>query len=241
MTEVAIPTPRGKLSGYLATPGGSGSWPGVVVIFDVGGISRDMRNQADWLAGHGYLALVPDLYRGRSWARGIRAVARDTRARRGPLFDDVDAARAWLEGAGGCPGRTGVIGFCMGGAIAMLLAAGHGFAASSVNYGGPPPKDPGQFFATACPMVASYGGRDRSQRHAAERLNSVLAAQHVDHDVKEYPGAGHGSLNDHEGAGDRIPLLLRLAGRMVANGYHEPSAVDARQRILAFFERHLKA
>ena len=73
MTEVAIPTPRGKLSGYLATPGGSGSWPGVVVIFDVGGISRDMRNQADWLAGHGYLALVPDLYRGRA---GLGASAR---------------------------------------------------------------------------------------------------------------------------------------------------------------------
>ena len=240
MSELAIPTPRGDLPGYLAAPPGSDPRSGVIVVFDVGGMSQDVRNQAEWLAGEGYLALVPDIFRRRSPIRGMRSVMRDMRARRGPIFDDLDAARTWLARSDGCTGKIGVIGFCMGGGLAMLLAQGHGFHAASVNYGAAP-KDAESLLAGACPMVASYGARDRSQRHAAARLERALTANHVEHDVKEYPGAGHGFLNDHEGSGDRIPPVFALMGRLVANGYHEPSALDARRRIVSFFDQHLRA
>jgi carboxymethylenebutenolidase len=58
---------------------------------------------------------------------------------------------------------------------------------------------------------------DRRLRGAADRLERALATNGVDHDVKEYPDAGHSFLNDHD-----------------------PSAEDARRRIVSFFKTHLK-
>jgi carboxymethylenebutenolidase len=59
--------------------------------------------------------------------------------------------------------------------------------------------------------------------------------------VKEYQQAGHEFLNDHEGAGDKAPILFAVLGRLMPGaGYHEASAQDARRRILAFFSTHLR-
>ena len=74
-------------------------------------------------------------------------------------------------------------------------------------------------------------------RTAAPRLDNALTALGVDHDVKVYPGAGHGFLNDPDPA-DATPLLVFLA-KISGTRYHEPSARDARRRIAAFFGMHL--
>jgi carboxymethylenebutenolidase len=92
--------------------------------------------------------------------------------------------------------------------------------------------------ADACPIVASYGRRDRGQRGAAERLERVLTDLGIDHDVKEYPDAGHSFMNDHHD--DAIgPVFRRMARFTGGMDPHEPSARDARRRVEAFFDRHL--
>lgn len=232
MAEITFPTPDGKLSGYLATPIGTGPWPGVVVIHEVFGLDDDVRQQADRLASAGYLALAPDLYSWGPKARCLVVTMRAALSGQGRAFSDLEAARAWLGAREECTGTTGVIGFCLGGGFALLLAPRPGWAVAAPNYG-QVPKDAETALAGACPVVASYGAKDRQLRGQAQRLESALTALDVPHDVKEYPEAGHGFLNRHNAG----PLVYAM--RVAGIGYHHPSAEDAWRRILAFFSEHL--
>jgi carboxymethylenebutenolidase len=235
MPNVTIPTPHGQMPAWLAGPASTVPVPGVVVLHDVFGMSQDHRNQANWLAEAGFLAVAPDLYYKGNRFTCVRTVIREMIARSGPAFDDVEAARGWLLAQPGCNGKVGTIGFCMGGGFALLLASGHGFSASSVNYGGPLPADVDDFLQTACPLVVSYGGQAKWEAGVAHILEQKLARALVPHDVMEYPDAGHSFMNKHRGYG--VFKVLRFK----AVGYNEEAAKDARRRIAAFFRMHLDA
>jgi len=238
MTDETLATPYGRMPVFVAGPEGTDLWPAVIVIHDAGGMSKDTRRQMEWLTGAGYLTAAPDLFYFGRTVSCLWTIFRNVRAGRGRFYDEIEAVRRWLVEQPACTGRVGVVGFCMGGGLALALAPGHGFAAASVNYGAIP-GEPEQALATACPIVASYGAHDRSLRGAATRLDQVLTQLGIDHDVKEYPEAGHGFLNDHRD--ERIPPLFALMARFIGGSdFDEASAADARRRIEAFFDRHLR-
>lgn len=225
--------PSRELRGHLARPAGDGPWPGVVVLHEAFGLDATMRRMTDRLAAAGYLSLAPNLYSG--GVRCLVSTMRSAATGRGQAFTDIDAARRWLAAEPDCTGRVGVIGFCMGGGFA-LIAAAHGFAAAAPNY--PVTRaDIDEAVRGSCPVVASFGGRDRMLRGAATRLDAALTNAGVPHDVKEYPQAGHSFLNDAP-AGPRVLWpLLRVSGIRP-----EPTAAeDAWRRIETFFAHHLAA
>jgi carboxymethylenebutenolidase len=227
LPDVSIPPTRG----YLAVPAGTGPWPGVVVIHEAFGLNADIRSKADRLAAEGYLALAPDLNGGRPWMRCVRGSIRQLRAGSGPAFDALDAARELLAKRVDSTGKTGVIGFCLGGAFALLCAPRGEYSAAAVNYG-EVPKDAEQVLAGSCPVVASYGGRDLMGDGHPKRLEAALTALDVPHEVKVYPKAGHSFMSPKPAALKPVTMLTRL-------DYNPEAAEDAWRRILAFFGQYL--
>ena len=229
----------GSAPGYLAMPPMTGpdvppqTFAAVVVVHDALGMTPDLRRQADRLAVGGYIALAPDFWHGRAWPRCLRSAFRQIMAGSGPVFDEIDAAARWLSGLDACTGKIGVIGFCLGGGFALLSAPRPGVSAASVNYA-PVPRNIGRMLGGACPVVASYGGKDPGTRRQLPRLEQTLTEQNVPHDVKVYPDASHAFMNEFEGAN-------RILTRVMGMSYQPDAASDAWRRIFAFFDEHLGA
>ena len=97
-----------------------------------------------------------------------------------------------------------------------------------------PTKDAHAVLEGVCPVVASFGGRDRTLKGRPERLESALRDLGIPHDVKVYPEASHGFMNRHESG------LGRVIDRVTSFGFRPEEAEDAWRRIFAFFGEHLR-
>jgi len=230
VTDTSYPVAGGTLRAYLATPTTPGPWPGVVVVHEAFGLTDDIRRQADRFAEAGYLALAPDLYDWGRTARCLVAAFKTLATGRGRALEDIKAARTHLAERADCTGRVGVIGFCLGGGLALLVAS-DGFDAAAPNYG-QLPRHIDTVLAGGCPIVASYGGKDWTLRGAAGKLEDSLTRVGVEHDVKEYADAKHGFLFEHTGKATLgEPWMVK---------YDPAAADDAWARIFAHFDDHLK-
>jgi len=227
-------TTVGDVPAYRVAPTGEGPWPGLVVVHEVFGLDDQMKRHADRLGAMGHVVLAPDLLaRGRTVVCLAQTMAA-LRTGRGPAFDDLDEARTALLADPSCNGSVGVVGFCVGGGFALLLAGRPGWDAVAANYGALP-RDLAVLDG-ACPVVASYGGRDRYLRGAASRLETALSERGVVHDVKEYPTAGHAFLNREDVSPWYLAPLTRLVMRV---GPDPVASQDAWRRIEEFLGRHL--
>ena len=117
---IEFPSNGGTCPGYLATPA-SGSGPGIIVIQEWWGLVPHIKDVADRFAKEGFVALAPDLYRGKAASEPDEA---------GKFMMALSMAQAAKDLSGavdevatrGSGSNVGVVGFCMGGGLTLVLA-----------------------------------------------------------------------------------------------------------------------
>jgi carboxymethylenebutenolidase len=210
--------------GYLSVPE-SGHGPGVIVIQEWWGLVEHIKNVCDRFAEAGYVALAPDLYRGQSTtepdeaAKEMMALELDRAAR--DMSGAVDELRRRADGD-----QVGVIGFCMGGGLALVLACQRPDAVAAVVpcYGVIPWPDaqPNYSLLSAAVLIQCAAEDGSFTPEQAAELANGLRALGKDAEVIVHPGAEHAFFND-----DRPEV------------YHEEAARQLWSSSLAFFEQHL--
>jgi carboxymethylenebutenolidase len=198
MTEV--PVNGGVMPAYVSLPP-AGSGPGVVVIQEWWGLVPHIRNVADRLAAQGFVAMSPDLYRGRETTEPDEAGKLVMEMRLDQAAKDmaatVDALLAMPETTGDA---VGAIGFCVGGGLALYLATLKPEVAAVVcYYGFPRPGLQWDLSAVKAAVLGHFAEHDDdwAPRELADGMERELRDAGVDvtfhHD---YPGTEHAFFND---------------------------------------------
>jgi carboxymethylenebutenolidase len=189
----------GTFAAYLSAPE-SAPRPGIVICTEVFGVNAHMRSVADRLAAQGYAVLVPDLfwriepgmeipYDEAGLKRGAEIAARFDMDRG---TDDLGAAVKALRNRPECSGKVGVVGFCVGGALAYLAAARLGVDAAVSYYGKGIDERLDEGRRIECPLLLHFGGADRFiPPGVVQRIEAVLGAK-PNVRVFLYPGVDHG-------------------------------------------------
>lgn len=196
----------GTLETYLAMPaaGARAGAPGIAIVSTIFGLEPDIREVADRLAGAGYLASVPNLF-WRDKDPGVlpspegfdRAVARSQRLDLDRSMADLAAAIGDLRRRPQCNGRIAVMGFCLGGAHALLAAASLGIDVALSYHGSHVGKHLAAVERVRCPLSFHYGDRDPvAPMSEVEEIKRAFA-RIPDAEVHVYPGAAHGYMLTH--------------------------------------------
>ena len=197
---IEFPSNGSTAGGYLAVPE-SGRGPAVVVIQEWWGLVDHIKEVCDRFAVGGYVALAPDLYHGQKVALGepdeagkaMMAMKMDKAAR--DMSGAVDEVLRRSSGS-----KVGVIGFCMGGGLALVLATQRPDAVAAVVpcYGIVPwPDVQPDYAAMSAAVLGHYAEKDEYfTPEKANELAEQLRGLGKSVEIHVYPGADHAFFND---------------------------------------------
>lgn len=208
--------------------------PAMVVIMHAPGVDTFIHAMVERLARAGYAAAAPDLYHRQNVNEAMAGLDRMKRLKDVEVMADVKATVDYLRAQPDVdPQRIGIIGFCMGGRVAYLMAAAdRRFKASVVYYGGNIMRPwgegvPAPYERTAeigCPLLFHFGEDDDNPSPADRvKLDTELTRHRKPHEFYSYPNAGHAFMNFSN-----------------PDRYREAATEASWPRTLAFLERHLR-
>lgn len=223
---VSFPSNGATASGYFVLPA-SGSGPGVLVVQEWWGIDSGIKEMTGRLAAAGFVALAPDLYHGELAAHDemdkaahlMQSLPPDRAARDMSSAIDFLASHPAVQGDG-----IGVVGFCMGGMLAFILAANRPDKVKAlVPFYGYPSDD---MVADWSMLAASVQGHmaendDFFTPEGARALEAKLRELGKDVTLTVHPGTGHAFMGPHNALGTLNPALAATIWPRVTAFLHE--------------------
>jgi carboxymethylenebutenolidase len=218
MPDIEFQTQAGTTPGYLAVPADERG-PGVIVLQEWWGLDSHIRSVCDRLAGEGFFALAPDLFRGETTTQPSEAEQKLMALSMEQAEHDMCGAADHLAEQPGVEGPgVGALGFCLGGGLSLWAAAACPQIAAAVTYYYVNPHGKPDFTKIKGPVLGHFGTADAFIAHEeAKALESELAAAGVDVTFHYYEGAGHAFFNDDNRLGTYDPDAARRSwGRTVS-------------------------
>jgi carboxymethylenebutenolidase len=228
--DISFKSGDDEVKGFLAEPDGKGPFPAVVVIQEWWGLTDWIKDNAKRLADQGYVALAPDLYRGKATddpmvaGQLAKGLPQDRALRDLKAAVDTLASRDTVQ-----KDRIGSIGWCMGGGYSLQLALADDRIKACVMCYGRPVTKPDMLKSLNATVLGIFGEEDRgippdTVHQFEEALKDAGKKVGAIHEFK----AGHGFMRPSAGPGKENPA------------YREDEAKQAWKDIDAFFAKTLK-
>jgi carboxymethylenebutenolidase len=233
MPDISIAGPDGSFGAYVAEPkkpGASEKSPGLLVIQEIFGVNRVMRDLCDGFAGQGYLAICPDLFwrqepgiqitdkTDAEWKRAFELYQGFNEAKG---VQDLIATLEHLRTLPNCSGKAGSVGFCLGGKLAYLMATRSNADCNISYYGVGIENALGEASAITKPLLMHIAAEDQFvPKEAQERIKDALSRNSAV-TLHVYPGVDH--------------AFARVGGAH----WDAAAAMQANERTADFLTRHL--
>lgn len=222
------------IDAYLATPIGSGSFPGIIVLQEIFGVNSHIRDVTERIAKQGYIAIAPSLYQRQAPGYEAGYAPEDIQQGRiykeqttaSQLLSDIQAAISYLKQVPQIKHSFGCIGFCFGGHVAYLAATLPDISATASFYGaGITTFTPGGGEATITrikdisgTIYLFFGMEDASiPVSQVDEIEATLEQQGITHQAFRYSSADRGFFCDRRAS------------------YNSKAAVNAWQQALELF------
>jgi carboxymethylenebutenolidase len=225
-----VPVSDGEFATYVARPA-TGPAPTIVVLQEIFGVNADIRATCDELAGHGFIAIAPDLFWRKAPGLDLNSWSDDDWKQGLELYQEFDLElgvqdiAATLQAAramAGATGKVGVMGFCLGGLMAYLTTAQAPADAAVAYYGGNTDQHLQVARNVTTPLLMHLGEEDE--------FISTQAQQKI---AKAFDGMPNVAIISY-------PMCSHAFARHTGTHYNQAAAQKANARTLAFFDQHLR-